>query len=93
MDKDPLKGAAAKIGGKVKDAAGGMLGDNRLQADGKTDQASGQIQSAYGYANDAAREEAETFGTQADSFMKERPMAALLGAVGVGYVLAHLMHR
>jgi len=93
MDEDRIKGAATNIGGKVKDAAGGLLGDSKTQAEGKADQASGQVQNAYGSAKDAVRESADTLGTQVDSFVKGRPMAALLGAVGVGYVLARLMHR
>jgi len=92
MDEDRLKGAATNIGGKVKDAAGGLLGDSKTQAEGKADQASGELQNAYGSAKDAVREGADTLGTQVDSLMKERPMVALLGAVGVSYVLARLMH-
>jgi len=93
MDDDRIKGAATNLGGKVKDAAGGLLGDSKTQAEGKADQASGQLQNAYGSAKDAVREEAGTLGAQIDGFLKERPMAALFGAVGVGYVLARLMHR
>ena len=93
MDEDRIKGSASDIGGKVKDAAGGLLGDNKLQAEGKADQVSGQLQNAYGSAKDAVSEGAETLGTQVDSLLKERPMVALLGAVGIGYVLARLMHR
>ena len=93
MDEDRIKGSASDIGGKVKDAAGGLLGDNKMQAEGKADQLSGQLQNAYSSAKDAVSEGAETLGTQVDSLLKERPMVALLGAVGVGYVLARLMHR
>ena len=93
MDEDRIKGSATDIGGKVKDAAGGLLGDNKMQAEGKADQVSGQVQNAYGSAKDALSEGAETLGTQVDSLLKERPMMALLGAVGIGYVLARLMHR
>ncbi len=93
MDEDRIKGAATNIGGKVKDTAGGLLGDSKTQAEGKADQASGQLQNAYGSAKDTVREGAETMGEQVDSLVKERPMVALLGAVGVGYILARLMHR
>jgi len=93
MDEDRIKGAATNVGGKVKDAAGGLLGDSKTQAEGKADQVSGELQNAYGSAKDAVREGADTLGTQVDSLMKEQPMLALLGAVGVGYVLARLMHR
>lgn len=93
MDEDRIKGSASDIGGKVKDAAGGLLGDNKMQAEGKADQVSGQLQNAYGSAKDTLRESADTLGEQVDSLLKERPMVALLGAVGIGYVLARLMHR
>lgn len=93
MDEDRIKGSATDIGGKVKDAAGGLLGDNKTQAEGKVDQASGQLQNAYGSAKDSLSEGVDTLGTQVDSMLKERPMMALLGAVGIGYVLARLMHR
>ena len=93
MDEDRIKGAATNIGGKLKDTAGGLLGDSKTQAEGKADQASGQLQNASGSAKDTVREGAETMGEQIDSLMKEQPMVALLGAVGVGYVLARLMHR
>ena len=93
MDEDRIKGSATDIGGKAKDAAGSLLGDNKMQAEGKVDQASGQLQNAYGSAKDALSEGADTLGAQVDSMLKERPMMALLGAVGIGYVLARLMHR
>ncbi len=93
MDEDRIKGAATNVGGKLKDAAGGLLGDSKTQAEGKADQVSGELQNAYGSAKDAVREGADTLGTQVDSLMKERPMLALLGAVGVGYVLARPMHH
>jgi len=93
MDEDRIKGSATDIGGKVKDAAGGLLGDNKMQTEGKVDQASGQLQNAYGSAKDSLSEGVDTLGAQVDSMLKDRPMMALLGAVGVGYVLARLMHR
>ena len=93
MDEDRIKGSATDIGGKVKDAAGGLLGDNKMQAEGKVDQVSGQLQNAYGSAKDSLSEGVDTLGAQVDSMLKDRPMMALLGAVGVGYVLARLMHR
>ena len=51
------------------------------------------MQNAYGSAKDELRDGASSIGAELDSFMSERPMAALLAAVGVGYVLARLMHR
>ena len=93
MDENRIKGAATNIGGKAKDAVGGLTGDTKTQAEGKLDQATGQLQNSLGSAKDAAREGATTIGAGIDSFMSEKPMASLLIAVGVGYVLARLMHR
>lgn len=93
MDEDRIKGIATDLGGKAKDAAGALLGNSKTQAEGKADQAKGQLQNAYGSAKDTVREEAGTLGAQVDSLVRERPVAALFGAVGIGYVLARLMHR
>ena len=93
MDEDRIKGTATNIGGKVKDVVGGAMGDHRTQAEGKADQISGQLQNAYGSAKGSAQEVADTLGTQVDGFLKERPVAALFSAVGLGYALALLVHR
>ncbi|MGI4796359.1 MAG: CsbD family protein [Janthinobacterium lividum] len=93
MDEDRIKGAATNIGGKVKDAVGGLTGDTKTQAEGKADQAKGRVQNTYGSAKDNVSEVADSLGSQLDTFLKDKPVAALLSAVGVGYVLARLMHR
>ena len=51
MDEHRPRGSATGIGRKVDHATGGLLGDNKLQAGGKMDQASGQLQNAYGPAD------------------------------------------
>ena len=93
MDEDRITGAATNIGGKVKDAVGGLTGDTKTQAEGKMDQATGQLQNTVGSAKDAVREGASTMGAELDSLMSERPMMALLIAAGVGYLLARITHR
>ena len=93
MDQDRIEGAATNLGGKAKDAIGGLVGDNKTQAEGKADQVSGQIQNAYGSAKDAVSEQNGSLGEQIDDFMHERPLGALLIAGGVGYLLAFLLHR
>ncbi len=55
MDKDRVKGAAKQAKGAVKEAAGKVLGDAKLQADGKADKVKGKIQNAVGGAKDAVR--------------------------------------
>ncbi len=55
MDKDRAKGAATRMGGKMKQAAGDMTGDTKLQTEGKMDQAKGKVQNAMGSAKDALK--------------------------------------
>ncbi len=93
MDEDRIKGAATDLGGKVKDAVGDLTGDAKTQAEGKADQVSGQLQNTYGSAKDSAREAADTLEAQLSSFVRERPLVALLSAAGVGWVLSRLMQR
>ena len=46
MDKEHIKGAADKAKGAVKDAAGKLMDDKELQAEGKMDKAKGEAQAA-----------------------------------------------
>jgi uncharacterized protein YjbJ (UPF0337 family) len=55
MDEDRIKGAAQDIGGRLKDAVGGLTGDIGAQIDGKLDQSIGQARNAFGRAKDAGR--------------------------------------
>ena len=53
VDEDRMKGAATNVGGNVKDAVGGLIGDTKTQAEGQADQLSGTVQNAYGSAKDS----------------------------------------
>ena len=55
MDKEHVKGAADKAKGAVKDAAGKMMGDKGMQAEGKMDKAKGAVHNAVGDAKDALK--------------------------------------
>jgi uncharacterized protein YjbJ (UPF0337 family) len=55
MDKDRVKGAAKNTTGKMKEAAGKMTGDSKMQAEGKMDRASGKVQNAVGGAKDVMK--------------------------------------
>ena len=55
MDKDRAKGSATNVGGKVKEGAGKVTGDEKLQGEGKLDQAKGKVQNAVGGAKDALK--------------------------------------
>lgn len=59
MDKDRIEGSAKKVKGELKDAAGRVLGDAKLQAEGKADKTEGRIQNAVGGIKDALRGEKE----------------------------------
>ena len=55
MDREHVKGAADKAKGAIKDAAGKLLDDKKLQAQGKIDKAKGAANQAMGDVKDAAR--------------------------------------
>ena len=56
MDKDRIAGAAKQTKGAIKDAAGKLTGDTKLQAEGKADKATGKVQNTVGSAKDTARD-------------------------------------
>ncbi len=55
MDKDRIKGSAAQAKGAAKEVAGKILGDKKLEAEGKTEKAAGQVQNAIGGFKDVLR--------------------------------------
>lgn len=56
MDKDRLEGVANQVKGTVKEMAGKVTGDAKLEAEGKTDKMAGKVQNAVGGAKDAVRD-------------------------------------
>ena len=56
MDREHVKGAADKVKGAVKDAAGKVTGDEKMQGEGKMDKAKGAAHNAAGDAKDTARD-------------------------------------
>ena len=56
MDKDRIEGAAKNIKGTVKDAAGKVMGDTKMQAEGKAEKVEGKVQNTVGGAKDAMRD-------------------------------------
>jgi uncharacterized protein YjbJ (UPF0337 family) len=55
MDKDRIEGSAQQAKGAVKEAAGKVFGDKKLETEGKTDKAVGKVQNAIGGLKDAVR--------------------------------------
>jgi uncharacterized protein YjbJ (UPF0337 family) len=56
MDKDRVEGVGHQAKGAVKEAAGKVTGDTKLQAEGKTEKAAGKVQNAIGGAKDSVRD-------------------------------------
>lgn len=54
-DHDRIEGAAKNIGGKLKEAAGKLTGDEKLKAEGRADQVAGKVQNAVGGVKDTLK--------------------------------------
>jgi uncharacterized protein YjbJ (UPF0337 family) len=55
MDKDRIKGAAQQAKGAVKEVAGKVSGDAKLESEGKADKVAGKVQNAVGGLKDTLR--------------------------------------
>jgi uncharacterized protein YjbJ (UPF0337 family) len=55
MDKDRVIGSAKVAKGKIKEATGKVVGDAKLEAEGKADRIEGKVQNAVGGVKDALR--------------------------------------
>ncbi len=55
-DHDRIEGAATNMGGKIKEAAGKVTGDEKLKAEGRADQVKGKVQNTVGGVKDALRD-------------------------------------
>ena len=53
MNKDQVEGTFDKAKGNVKEAAGKVVGNESLQAEGKADQVSGAVQKKVGDVKEA----------------------------------------
>lgn len=56
MDTDRIEGAGKQVKGAIKDVAGKVTGDTKLQAEGKADKMEGKVQNTVGGAKDAVRD-------------------------------------
>jgi uncharacterized protein YjbJ (UPF0337 family) len=55
MDKDRIKGSAEQAKGAIKELAGKVTGDAKLESEGKADKAAGKVQNAIGGLKDTLR--------------------------------------
>lgn len=100
MSNDQIGGKVKQGLGRVEDAAGGLVGDDKLQAKGDANQVSGTIQDAVGKAKDMAQ---ESYGKARDAvqdgagqvhgFVQDQPYAALACAATGGLILGLLLRR
>ena len=59
MDKDRIEGSANQAKGAIKEVAGKVTGDTKLQAEGAADKAAGKVQNAVGGLKDSIRDAAK----------------------------------
>jgi uncharacterized protein YjbJ (UPF0337 family) len=59
MNEQLAKGAADKVAGKIKEFAGRVTGNKKLETEGKVDQVKGAIHNATGDAKDAGKKAIE----------------------------------
>ncbi|TGD98353.1 CsbD family protein [Methylobacterium nonmethylotrophicum] len=55
VDKDRVEGSATNLGGKIKEGAGNLTGDEKLKNEGIVDQVKGKVQNAVGSVKDALK--------------------------------------
>ena len=55
MDKDRIKGSAQQAKGAVKEVAGKIAGDAKLEAEGKSAKVAGKVQNPVGGLKDSLR--------------------------------------
>ena len=55
MDKNRIVASAKQIKGSIKEAVGKIIGDAKLQVDGKADAAEGKIQNVVGAIKDSVK--------------------------------------
>jgi uncharacterized protein YjbJ (UPF0337 family) len=59
MNKDTVQGGAEKLGGKLKEAAGDVTGNERLKTEGQAEQVKGGARQVVGHAKDAVSDAAD----------------------------------
>ena len=55
MNKDQAKGTLEKAKGSAKETTGKVVGNQKLEAEGKADKAAGSVQKKVGDVKDAAK--------------------------------------
>jgi uncharacterized protein YjbJ (UPF0337 family) len=82
VEENQFEGMARDIGGKVQDAAGGLTGDEQMQAKGKVNQFAGQAQKTFGAATEELRDN-----------VSNQPLTALAIVGGLAFAIGFLARR
>jgi uncharacterized protein YjbJ (UPF0337 family) len=82
MEEQQINGGLNQGVGRLKEAAGALLGDIKTQAGGRAQQLRGQAETIYGDAMD-----------RLTTVTTERPAVALGAALGIGVVIGLLLAR
>jgi uncharacterized protein YjbJ (UPF0337 family) len=56
VDPDRTEGSLKQAGGRIKEGAGKLFGDEKMKTEGEADQGEGKLQNAWGGLKDKARE-------------------------------------
>lgn len=56
IDEDRTEGSLKQAGGKIKEGAGKLFGDEKMKREGQAEQGEGKLQNAWGSMKDKARE-------------------------------------
>lgn len=59
MNKDQVEGRVDEAKGKIKELAGRVIANDRLEAEGKADLASGKVQAKFGDTKEAVKDKAK----------------------------------
>ena len=55
VDDDRVKGSGKNLKGSIKEGAGKLTGDSKLESEGKMDKLAGKVQNAVGGIKDAIK--------------------------------------
>lgn len=82
MNEQQVNGGLEQGKGRIKEAAGALMGDIRTKASGAAQQLRGRAEGVYGDAIE-----------RASNLAAERPVAAVVGALGIGVLIGLLLAR
>ncbi len=89
MSEDRIEGGATQAKGALKDIAGKVLGDEKMQAGGTADKAIGKAQDTYGQAV----QQLQKVQGDIQAYASLKPWTALAAALGTGLLIGHVSGR